>query len=115
MFIYESLNSGDEVTPDGSTRRSTRPSTHVPYAESLDRQPRSTDTTQMTKHMTRRTTRPMTREYPNDEENMEAPLVPFIIDPTEQTSDNEIRNLRRDIAALRTQLDRIETRMEENQ
>ncbi|WP_241432356.1 hypothetical protein [Halogeometricum borinquense] len=57
----------------------------------------------------------MTRDRPNDEENMEAPLVPFIIDPTEQTSDNEIRNLRRDIAALRTQLDRIETRMEENQ
>ncbi|MUV58541.1 hypothetical protein GJ632_16665 [Halogeometricum sp. CBA1124] len=118
MFNYQMVLAADEVNADGSIRRSTRPSTHVPHAESLDRPPRPTQTIQMTtpttRETTRRTTRPMTRNYPNNEENMDAPLVPFITDPTEQTPDDEITDLRRDIAALAAQLDRIETRMEED-
>jgi hypothetical protein len=117
MFNYQMVLAADEVNADGSTRRSTRPSTHVSHAEPLDRQPRPTQTTQMTtpttRDTTRRTARPTTRNYPNNEENMDAPLVPFIADPTEQTPDDEITDLRRDIAALAAQLDRIETRMEE--
>ncbi|MDS0299849.1 hypothetical protein NDI76_13960 [Halogeometricum sp. S1BR25-6] len=76
----------------------------------------------------------MTRDYPNNEENMDAPLVPFIADPTGRTESTEptepttstptgtetsgrtdeddIGGLRRDIAALRDQLERLETRME---
>ncbi|MDS0294069.1 hypothetical protein [Halogeometricum luteum] len=67
----------------------------------------------------------MTRNYPNNEENMDAPLVPFIADPTDRTEststeteapgktgEDDIGGLRRDIAALRTQLERLETRME---
>jgi hypothetical protein len=50
--------------------------------------------------------RPTRRDYPNNEENMEAPLVPFIETPDENETD--IRRLRTELAAMRAQLDRIE-------
>ena len=105
----------NEVTQDGSTRRSTRPPSRVPSAEPFDEQPRPTDTREMTTPMTRRTTRTTPRDYPNNEENMDAPLVPFITDPTESTettTGDDIGGLRRDIAALRDQLEQLEMRME---
>ncbi|KAB1193210.1 hypothetical protein GJR96_07020 [Haloferax sp. MBLA0076] len=65
-----------------------------------------TDTTTRTT-----TTRPpqTTRRYPNNEENMDAPLVPFIQTPGEE---DEMTNIRRELAALRTQLNRIERTMQ---
>ncbi|AHZ23157.1 hypothetical protein E6P09_01300 [Haloferax mediterranei ATCC 33500] len=61
-----------------------------------------TDTTR-----TDTTTRPpqIPRRYPNNEENMDAPLVPFIQQPGEE---DELTNVRRELAALRAQLNRIE-------
>ncbi|SFR51115.1 hypothetical protein [Halogeometricum limi] len=77
----------------------------------------TTHTTESTRRPTRATNpadrRPTTRDYPNNEENMEAPLVPFVADPTRPDPDEELRGLRRDITALRAQLTRLETRMRE--
>ena len=57
------------------------------------------------------TTRPprTSRRYPNNEENMDAPLVPFIQQPGEE---DEMTNVRRELAALRAQLNRIERTMQ---
>ena len=57
------------------------------------------------------TTRPPrpTRRYPSNEENMDAPLVPFIQQPGEE---DEMTSIRRELAALRTQLNRIEQTMQ---
>ncbi|WP_411964549.1 hypothetical protein [Haloferax sp. YSMS24] len=57
------------------------------------------------------TTRPprTTQRYPTNEENMDAPLVPFIQQPGEE---DEMTNIRRELAALRTQLNRIEQTMQ---
>ncbi|MFC7202699.1 hypothetical protein ACFQJC_04180 [Haloferax namakaokahaiae] len=58
-----------------------------------------------------RTPRP--RRYPNNEENMNAPLVPLLDQPTQE---NDIEQIRRDLTALRLQLTRIERAMQtENQ
>ncbi|EMA08381.1 hypothetical protein [Haloferax denitrificans] len=70
-----------------------------------------TDTTTRTPTTPRSTaTRPRaTRRYPNNEENMDAPLVPFIQRPDE---DDGMTTIRRELAALRAQLNRIERTMQ---
>ncbi|WP_410766522.1 hypothetical protein [Haloferax sp. DFSO60] len=49
------------------------------------------------------------RRYPNNEENMNAPLVPLLDQPTRE---DDIEQIRRDLTALRTQLTRIERAMQ---
>ncbi|POG55423.1 hypothetical protein [Haloferax marisrubri] len=70
-----------------------------------------TDTTTRTPTTTRSTTTrpPAARRYPNNEENMDAPLVPFIQQPG---ADDEMTTIRRELAALRAQLNRIERTMQ---
>ncbi|ELZ96474.1 hypothetical protein C440_04983 [Haloferax mucosum ATCC BAA-1512] len=69
-----------------------------------------TDTTRAETTRTDTTTRPPTpRRYPNNEENMDAPLVPFIQQPGDE---DEMTNIRRELAALRAQLNRIERAMQ---
>ncbi|ELZ81799.1 hypothetical protein C453_17324 [Haloferax elongans ATCC BAA-1513] len=72
--------------------------------------PRNTTRTDTTTRQTTttRTPRP-SRRYPNNEENMDAPLVPFIQEPGEE---DEMTDIRRELAALRTQLNRIERAMQ---
>ncbi|KAB1187435.1 MULTISPECIES: hypothetical protein [Haloferax] len=68
----------------------------------------TTRTTTTTRSTTTRPPRP-TRRYPNNEENMDAPLVPFIQQPGEE---DDMTNIRRELAALRSQLNRIERTMQ---
>ncbi|KAB1198109.1 MULTISPECIES: hypothetical protein [Haloferax] len=87
--------------------------TDRPNTTRTDTTTRSTTTTPSTATNTRSTTttrppRP-SRRYPNDIENMDAPLVPFIQQPGEE---DEMTNIRRELAALRSQLNRIEQTMQ---
>lgn len=48
---------------------------------------------------------PAVRRYPNDEENMDTPLIPFI---QRLGEDNEMTAIRHELAVLRVQLNHIE-------
>ncbi|WP_416840319.1 hypothetical protein [Haloferax sp. DFSO52] len=68
----------------------------------------NTASTAITRSTTTRPPRP-SRRYPTNIENMDAPLVPFIQQPGEG---DEMTTIRRELAALRTQLNRIEQTMQ---
>jgi hypothetical protein len=60
----------------------------------------------------RQTRTTQTRRYPNGDEETDAPLVPIVADPTRPDDDDRLRGIRRELAALREQLDRVEARLE---
>jgi hypothetical protein len=69
----------------------------------MTRQPRTT--------RQNRTTRE-TRRYPNGDEETDAPLVPVVTTPPRPDDEETLRGIRRELSALREQLERVEAQME---
>lgn len=70
----------------------------------------STQTTTTTRQPTTTTSASPSPSRPTTEEDQEAPLVPFIQQPAER---DEMADIRRELTALRSQLNRIEQTMQE--